>query len=66
MIISDFTKFEVDFLLENCNFTDKEELIFCMRSKNMKLEYIAEEMEMSIDGIKKISRKINKKIIRVL
>lgn len=65
MIISDFTKPELDLLRENCNFVGCEQTIFDLRSQGMPLESIAELLNLSIDGAKRISRKVNSKIIKV-
>lgn len=66
MIIADFTTPELNYFRENCNFVGMEIKVFEMRSKGISLEEIAEELNMSVDGVKKISRKVNKKIIKVL
>ena len=66
MIISDFTKPEIDYLKENCNFVNLEIPLFDMRSQGITLEVIAEELNISIDTARKISQKVNKKIIKVL
>lgn len=66
MIISDFTKIELDLLRENCNFVGSEIEIFDLRSRGIPLESIAEALNLSIDGTKRISKKVNSKIERVL
>ena len=66
MIISDFTKPELDIFRSQCNFVGSEKDIFDLRSQGIPLEIIAESLNMSIDGTKRISQKVNKKIIRVL
>ena len=65
MIVSDFTKQELDYYRENCNFVGNESNLFEMRSQGIPLEQIAEMLNMSVDGIKKVSRKVNSKIARV-
>lgn len=65
MIISDFTKFELDLFRDNCNFVGSERDIFDLRSQGISLERIAETLNLSIDGAKRISRKVNSKIIKV-
>lgn len=65
MIISDFTVPELDFYRSNCNFVGNERDIFDLRSQGIPLETIAEALNLSVDGAKRISRKINNKIIRV-
>ena len=66
MVISDFTRGELDFLRNSCNFVSNETGVFELRSQGLSLEEIAEVLNLSVDGVKKVSRKVNKKINRVL
>ena len=66
MVVSDFTRIELNYLRDNCNFVGTESQVFELRSKGISLEEIAELMNMSVEGIKKISRKVNNKIERVI
>ena len=66
MIIKDFTEPELDKFRKLCHFVGDEIFVFEYRSQGIPLEQIAEILNLSVDGVKKISRKINKKIIRVL
>ena len=66
MIIADFTVPELNYFRENCNFVGLEIRVFELRSQGISLEEIAEILNMSVDGVKKISRKVNKKIIKVI
>lgn len=66
MIISDFTNIELKYLRDQCNFVGSEIEVFELRSQGIPLERIAEHVNMSVDGVKKISRKVNTKIIRVM
>ena len=66
MIISDFTVSELDVFRRSCNFVSNEKMVFELRSQGLCLEEIAEVLEMSVNGVKKISRKVNNKILRVL
>ena len=65
----DFTKPELDFILENANFTEEQEKIFRMltgkygRQSNV---YIAIKMNMSESTVKRRIKEIKKKIIRLL
>ena len=65
MIISDFTNIELDYFRDHCNFVGYERDVFELRSMGIPLEQVAERVNMSIDGIKRISRKVNTKIIKV-
>ena len=66
MIISDFINPELDYFHQNCDFTDEELIVFELRSKNKSLKEIATSLNLPIDKIKKISCRVNKKIINVL
>ena len=65
MVISDFTKPELNYYRENCNFVRHEIPVFELRSQGIPLEEIAEQLNMSVEGVKKISRKVNQKIGRI-
>lgn len=66
MIISDFTAPELEYLRQNCNFVNLERDLFEMRSSGETLETIADKLCISIDYARRISQKVNKKIIKVL
>lgn len=66
MRICGFTRPELDFLRDNCNFVNLESEVFEMRAKGIPLEVIAEELNISADTAKKYSQRINKKIGKVL
>lgn len=66
MVISDFTNVELEILRRQCNFVNAEKDVFELRSQGISLESIAEMLNMSVDGIKRVSRKVNKKIGRIL
>lgn len=66
MIISDYTEHELEYFRKSCNFVGTEKDLFELRSKGIPLERIAEQLDMSVDGIKKVSRKVNKKIVTAL
>lgn len=66
MRICGFTKPELDFLRDNCNFVNLEAEVFEMRAKGIPLEVIAEELNISADTARKYSVKVNKKIGKVL
>ena len=66
MIISDFTVPELDYLRCNCNFVNLEIDVFEYRSKGFTLEQIAEKLNISTDYVRKLSKRVNKKIIKVL
>ena len=66
MVISDFTKPELDYFRENCNFVNYEIIVFNERAEGVPLERIAEQLNISYDYVRHLSRKVNKKIISVL
>ena len=64
--VCDFTKREIDFLIENCNFTDTELEFFHLRNKYYTLEQAAEEMNISSKTAYRINKKMKSKIMRAL
>lgn len=66
MIVSDFTVPELDVFRARCNFVGNEISVFELRSQGIPIEEIAEQLNMSVEGIKRISRKVNRKITKVL
>ena len=66
MVISDFTNVELEVLRKQCNFVNAEKDVFELRSQGLSLEIIAEMLNMSVSGIKKVSKKVNSKIGKVL
>ena len=66
MIVSDFTTPELDFFRSNCNFVNNEVPVFELRSQGKPLEEIAEILDMSVEGIKKVSIRVNRKISKVM
>lgn len=66
MTISEFTKPELDYFRQNCNFVNLEIKLFEERAKGISLEQIAEDLHISYDYVKQLSRKVNKKILKVL
>lgn len=66
MIIKDFTEPELDFFRRQCNFVGAERQLFELRSQGVPLEEIAEILGMTDSGIRKVSQRVNRKIIRVL
>lgn len=66
MVISEFTKPEIDYFLEKCNFTDFEEKFFLLRSQGKSLLETAEILNISRRTADTYSKKIRKKIIKVL
>lgn len=66
MMISNFTAPELDYFRKHCNFVNFEITIFEERAKGVPLEQIAENMNISYDYARHLSRKVNKKILKVI
>lgn len=64
MKICDYTQTELDYLQVVCNFTDEENTLFLLRSKDIPLEECAERMNISVPTVKRISQRVNAKIRR--
>ena len=66
MIVSDFTKPELDRFREQCNFVGTEKQVFELRSQGITIEAIAEMLDMSVTNTGRVSQRVNKKIKRIL
>ena len=66
MTISDFTTKELAYFRKECNFVNLEIVVFERRSQGVPLEQIAEDLHISYDYARKISCKVNKKILKVV
>ena len=64
MQIRDFTKSEADYLQTVCNFTKDENTLFELRLQEVPLEDCAERMNISVPTVKRISQRVNSKILR--
>lgn len=65
MKVCNFTRPEIEYFMQECNFTENEEQLFRMRCKDIPLEQCAEELNVSISTVKRWSRKMQDKILRV-
>ena len=65
-IIPEFTKIELDYIIENANFTERELCLFELRNKEYSYEVCAEEMNICITTVKKIAKKTMNKIMKVI
>lgn len=65
MVVSNFTVPELDYFRALCNFVGNEKTVFELRSQGIPIEEIAEKLNMSVEGIKRISCKVNRKITKV-
>ena len=64
--ICDFTKKEIDFLIENCNFSPQERELFDLRNQYLTLEQAAEAMNISPKTAYRINKKLKAKITRAI
>jgi hypothetical protein len=66
MMISDFTMPELEYLRQQCNFVNLEKDVFELRAQGIPLERIAEQLNISPDYARKLSQRVNKKIIKII
>ena len=66
MIIKGFVKKEIDYSIENCNFSDEELDFFNLRNDEYTIEQIAEMWECSVGKVNKVSKEVKRKILKVL
>lgn len=64
--IPNFVKQEIDFFIDQCNFTPREEQFLHLSNKEDTLENIAEKMDYSISTVNRISKRVKEKIMKVL
>lgn len=57
---------ELDFLIDNCNFTEEEQKLLKMANAGRSEIQIADEMSLSVSGVSKKKRRILVKIIDFL
>lgn len=61
-----FVKSEIEFLIDNCNFTPKELEYFKLRTQDYSNVAIAQKMNISESNVSYVAKKVKKKIIKVL
>lgn len=64
--IYDFVESELQFLRDNCNFSDEELCYFNLRAKHYSNFQIAIEMNVSESKVSKLAKSVKQKIIRVM
>lgn len=64
--IPDFTKKEINDIIEKANFTSRELKLFLLRNDEHSIEECAEIMNVSTSTIDRLNRKMKNKIIKVL
>lgn len=66
MKIADFVEWELEAIRKAANFSDEELVFFNYRAKNQTIEWIAEDMNISVGKANILSKKVKKKIIKVI
>lgn len=66
MRIPDFIKSEIDYIKDNANMTEREEMLFYLRNKEIPLEECAERMNCSVSTVYRINKSMKKKVMRVI
>lgn len=66
MKIPNFTKPELEYIIENANLTKDEEMLMWLRNNEHSLEECAEMMEYSVSTISRINKRLKDKIIKIL
>lgn len=64
--IPDFTKHEIDYIIENANFTERELRLFELRNKEYSHEQCAELLNVSTSTEKRANKKMLIKIMKTL
>lgn len=64
-MISKFTHPELQYYNHMCNFTPQEQLLFSFRAEGHTLDECCDLMNMDLSSIKRLSVKVNKKMIKV-
>ena len=65
MLLRDYTKPELDYFVENCNFTESELQYFNLKSKDSSNIKIAMDMNISEQQVSVLSKRVRLKIARV-
>lgn len=61
-----FTRREMEYLIDNCNFSEREEMVFRLRCKKCTLEEIAGKIHVCYKTAYRDNKKVKEKIMRVL
>lgn len=64
--IPNFVQQEIDFFVDQCNFTPREKEFLYLSNKENTIESIAEQMDYSIATVNRICKKVKEKIMKVL
>lgn len=64
--IPNFLKYELDFFVDQCNFTAREKQFLYLSNSEETLESIAEKLDYSVSTVNRISKNVKNKIMKVL
>lgn len=64
--IPNFSKHEIDFFVDQCNFTAREKQFLYLSNSEETLESIAEKLDYSVSTANRISKRVKCKIMKVL
>lgn len=64
--IPNFLKHELDFFVDQCNFTPREKEFLYLSNNEETLESIAEKLDYSVSTVNRISKNVKNKIMKVL
>lgn len=64
--IPKFVQHEIDFFIDQCNFTPREKEFLYLSNEENSLERVAEKMDYSISTISRICKTVKEKIMKVL
>ena len=64
MLIRDYTKPELDSLVERCNFTDDELQYFLLKAKDRSIVQISYDMNISERQVSVLAKRVKSKITR--
>ena len=65
MKIRDYTKPELEYFREQCNFTDEEMIYFNLKAKDCSMIDISLKMNVSTSQVSKLAKRVSSKISRV-
>jgi len=65
MLLRDYTRLELNHLIENCNFTESELQYFLLKSKDYSNIQISFEMNISEQQVSRLAKRVKQKINRI-
>lgn len=65
MLLRDYTRLELNHLIENCNFTESELQYFLLKSKDYSNVQISMTMNISEQQVSRLAKRVKQKINRI-